>query len=89
MEKPFAYIGAAVICLTLTFNVYAEDSSKKPGIPDYWACTPDFHQIDYSYLMNGEWDGEELREKIRSAIEMTNDHPNNVELDWGLVNCIN
>jgi len=33
MEKAYAYIGIAVIFVTLTFNVYAVDSSKKPEIP--------------------------------------------------------
>jgi len=88
MEKAYAYIGAAVTCLTLTVNVYAEDSSKKPEIPDYWSCAPIFLEIDYSYLRAGEWIGKEFSEKIRATFTKIHNQPNDVERTWGLVNCV-
>ena len=88
MEKAYAYIGAAVIFLTLTFNVYAEDSSKKPEIADYWVCYPVMLQIDYSYLSDGEWIGKEFREKVRLAIAKIHNYPSDSERTWGLVNCM-
>jgi len=89
MEKPYAYIGAATICLTLSFSLYAEELKQKPKVPNYWACTPVFIQIDYSYLIEGEWIGKEFREKIGVTIAKVNNYPNNVERTWGLVNCVN
>ena len=88
MEKLYAYIGAATICLTLSFSLYAEELKKKPEVPDYWVCTPVFLKIDYSYLREGEWIGKEFRKKIGMTIARVNNYPNNVERTWGLVNCV-
>jgi len=87
MEKAYAYIGAAVICMTFIFNVYAADSNEKSEIRNYRGCAPVFVEIDYSYLREGEWIGEEFRAKIKLAISRINTRPDNVKRNWGLVNC--
>jgi len=87
MEKAYAYLGAAAICITYPLGVYAIEQKKKPEFPDYWVCTPVFVQIDYSYLRTGEWIGKEFREEIGMTTAKINNHSNNVERTWGLVNC--
>ena len=88
MEKAYAYIGVAVICITYPFGVYAIEQKKKPELPDYWVCSPVIFQIDYSYLRAGEWIGKEFREKIRTTFAKIHNQPNDIERTWGLVNCI-
>ena len=88
MEKPYAYIGAATICLTLSFSLYAEELKKKPEVPDYWLCRPVFVQIDYSYLREGEWIGNEFREKLRENIAKIDNYQSDEKRTWGLVNCM-
>jgi len=88
MEKPYAYIGAATICLTFSFGLDAEEIKKKPEVPDYWLCRPVFVQIDYSYLREGEWIGNEFREKLRENIAKIDNYQSDAKQTWGLVNCM-
>jgi len=55
MEKPYTYIVAAVLCIIFSLNVYASGEKIKSEATGFQLCVPVLFEIDYSYLMAGEW----------------------------------
>jgi len=89
MEKVFKGIWLTTFLICVSVNSNAHESIDETTVPSYWVCVPVYVEIDYSYLRAGEWNGEELREKIRVTFAKIHNQPNDVEGTWGLVNCIN
>ena len=55
MEKAHTNIGAAVLCIIFSLNVYASEAKIKSEATGFKLCVPVLFEIDYSYLLAGEW----------------------------------